>query len=138
MSSFFQKYDGEDLLIEIPNEKAIKIKFFPGWVKSKNVLLQNACFAIIQRNLFLFTQRQARFSTTPTRYVSFSGDIGHRQKRYSSVFSDYEGTNVLMFSPAPISLTGVENNKSIVLDGGAPIYGMVVYSTKVFLEKMGR
>ncbi|MBQ9735384.1 MAG: hypothetical protein IJV96_01190 [Clostridia bacterium] len=138
LRSFFSVYDGEDVLLKIPKEKPIKIKFFPGWIKSKNVSLQDASSAIISRNLFLFTPHQARFGTVKTKYVSSSDAFNGKKKRYSSVFSNRDGENVLMFSPSPISLKGLEGNKQAELDSGALIYKFSVYSTKIFLQKLDR
>lgn len=135
LRSLFFVYDGEDIVVETGEKQRMKLKFFPYFIRAKTVVLKDARRAHLQKNLMLFSRAAVN---RHAEYLQVSAMYRGRDKKYSSVFSKTKGESILLFSPVPYSMQGIENGRSAVLDNGVSIFGFSVYTTKGFLQRLER
>ena len=135
LRSFLSVYDGEDIIIHRGDEK-ILIKFFPHFLKERSVTLLDETKLTVKRHLFLFGGRGYGFM--PPVMNDASSMFKERTKKYSSLFSETEGKRIMLFSPRPFKVKGIENGVTVSLDNGMPFAHFVIYDQNVFLKNIER
>ena len=138
LRSFFSRYDGEDILVRWRGETTA-LKFFPYFMKGKNVILQNEECLTVQKNLVLFGGgARAAGAPVSSKINDVSSIYRAKERAYSSSFSSSAKKKVMVFSPAPASMRAVQNGSATVLDNGVEIYHFSVYTAKGFAERQQR
>ncbi|MBP3437137.1 MAG: hypothetical protein J6K61_04430 [Clostridia bacterium] len=135
LRSFFSKYDGEDILIHLCGETTA-LKFFPYFLKGKNIILNDHEHMITQNNFILFGGGSGGTARPPIHDASAIHNA--KSKKYSSVFSSSAEKKIMLFSPAPISIKGVQIGGSIILDNSVKNYHFKIWTAKGFLQKLER
>jgi hypothetical protein len=137
LRSLFSVYDGEDAMITLPSGEVFLLKFVSHFTKERNILLIDEKGMHVQRNLFLHGGARFPLGFAHARFSDASKMYRIRCKRYSSVFFG-EGKRIMIFSPAPLSMRALVEERAVVLDNGVDIYHFTVYTDKGFLEKLDR
>lgn len=137
LRSLFSAYDGEDFAITLPSGEIFLLKFVSHFTKERNLLLVDEKAMHVQRNLFLHGGARFPLGFAHARFSDASKMYRVRCKRYSSAFFG-EGKRIMIFSPAPLSMRALVEERAVVLDNGVDIYHFTVYTDKGFLEKLDR
>ena len=137
LRSLFSVYDGEDLAITLSSGEVFLLKFVSHFTKERNLILVDEKGMHVQRNLFLHAGPRFPLGFAHARFSDASKMYRIRCKRYSSVFFG-EGKHIMIFSPAPLSMRALVEERAVVLDNGVDIYHFTVYTDKGFLEKLDR
>lgn len=135
LRSFFSVYDGEDISIRLDG-KMIALKFFPFFLKGKNIILNDQKQMTTQKNFILFGGGKG--GTARPKINDASAIYSAKSKNYSSVFSPSAGKKIMLFSPAPISMKAIQNGSATILDNSVEIYHFSVYTAKGFLQNLDR